>query len=175
MKTQVFEPLGMNDTLAESAKQPVPGRATFYFPRFGGDPRYGLHDMRELDLSCYAGAMVFLSTPSDLVRFGLAINGGKLLKPAIVEAFQTPQRLAKGESSGYGLGWDVEPVTLWGAQARAVGHDGRILGGTVASLWTFPERGLVVAITSNISYAETFALASKIAEAFVQRGERSIR
>jgi hypothetical protein len=37
----------------------------------------------------------------------------------------------------------------------------------VASLMTFRERGLVVAVMSNISYADTFALASSIARAFV--------
>ena len=32
--------------------------------------RYGLHVMHTRNLSCYAGSMAFLSTPSDLVRFG---------------------------------------------------------------------------------------------------------
>jgi hypothetical protein len=46
------------------------------FPRFAAEPRYGLHLMGEIDYSCYAGSSVFLSTPSDLVRFGMAINSG---------------------------------------------------------------------------------------------------
>jgi len=33
-------------------------------------------------------------------------------------------------------------------------------------LMTFPERGIVVAVTSNISYASTFAIGSRIAGAF---------
>ena len=109
---------------------------------------------------------VFLSTPSDLVRFGLAINGGKLLQPATVQLFQTSLRLPSGEETGYGLGWDLETVTLSGEQTRAVGHDGEVLGGTVASLMTFRERGIVVAVTSNTSYADTAALGLKIAEVF---------
>jgi hypothetical protein len=40
------------------------------------------------------------------------------------------------------------------------------LGGPVASLMTFRERGIVVAVTSNISYADTFGLALHVAEAF---------
>jgi hypothetical protein len=40
----------------------------------------------------------------------------------------------------------------------------------VASLMTFPERGIVVAVTSNISYADTFAIGSRIAEAFAAQG-----
>jgi CubicO group peptidase (beta-lactamase class C family) len=163
---RVFGPLGMRDTMADSAAKPVPDRVTFYFPRFAADPTYGLHLMRDLDYSCYAGASVFLSTPSDLVRFGMAINSGKLLQPATVELLQTSQRLASGEETGYGLGWDLETVTLAGEQTRVAGHDGDTLGGMVASLATFPEHGIVVSVTSNISYADTFSLAVKIAQAF---------
>jgi hypothetical protein len=47
-----------------------------------------------------------------------------------------------------------------------VGHDGESLGGMVASLMTFPEHGIVVAVTSNISYADTHAIAVSIAQAF---------
>jgi CubicO group peptidase (beta-lactamase class C family) len=170
MRKQVLEPLGMRDTEADSATEPIPNRATFYFPRFAADPRYGLHLMRPIDYSCYAGSSAFLSTPSDLVRFGMAINGGALLRPATVQLLQAPQRLASGEETGYGLGWDLETVALAGTPARWVGHDGTSLGGMVASLMTFPEHRIVVSVTSNISYAGTEALALKIAEAFAGQG-----
>jgi CubicO group peptidase (beta-lactamase class C family) len=166
MQEQIFEPLGMDDTRADSTREPIPDRATSYFPRFAADPRYGLHLMREIDYSCYAGASAFLSTPSDLVRFGMAINSGTLLQPATVQLLQTSQRLPSGEETGYGLGWDLETVTLAGEHTRLVGHDGESLGGMVASLMTFRERGLVVAVTSNISYADTFSIGLKVAEAF---------
>jgi serine beta-lactamase-like protein LACTB, mitochondrial len=166
MRKQIFEPLGMLDTMADSATAPSSDRATSYFPRFAAEPRYGLHLMRPIDYSCYAGSSAFLSTPSDLVRFGLAINGGKLLQPITVQLLQTPQRLASGQETGYGLGWDLETVALAGEQTRSVGHDGESLGGMVASLMTFPEHGIVVSVTSNISYADTPAIALKIAQAF---------
>jgi serine beta-lactamase-like protein LACTB, mitochondrial len=169
MRKRIFEPLGMDDTMAESATKEIPNRATFYFPRFAADPRYGLHLMRDIDLSCYAGSMAFLSTPSDLVRFGLAIHGGKLLQPATVQLLQTSQRLTSGKETGYGLGWDLENVTLAGEQTRVIGHDGESLGGMVASLMTFRDRGIVVAVTSNISYADTASIGLKIAEAFATR------
>jgi serine beta-lactamase-like protein LACTB len=153
----------------DSARRPVPGDVTSYFPRFSADPNYGLHVMRPLDLSCYAGSSVFLSTPSDLARFGMAVNSGKLLKPATVQLLQTPQRLASGRDTGYGLGWDVETVTLAGKQTRAAGHDGALLGGMAASLATLPEYGMAVSVVSNISYAETSALALKIAEVFAEQ------
>ncbi len=166
MRTQVFEPLAMEDTRADSATDKIPHRAAPYFPRYSADPRYGLDPTRDLDLSCYAGGIVFLSTPSDLVRFGLAMTGGTLLKPATVQLLQTSQRLRSGEQTGYGLGWDLETVTLAGTPTSMVGHDGDVLGGQVASLMTFRDRGLVVAVASNSSYADTFAVASKVADAF---------
>jgi CubicO group peptidase (beta-lactamase class C family) len=85
-----------------------------------------------------------------------------------VQLLQTSQRLSSGAETGYGLGWDVETVSLLGDETRAVGHDGESLGGPVASLMTLPERGIVVAVMSNISYAETFAMALQIAEAFAR-------
>ena len=105
----------------------------------------------------------------------MAINSGKLLQPATVQLLQTSQRLASGEETGYGLGWDLETVTLAGKQTRVVGHDGDSLGGMVASLMTFPEHGIVVSVTSNISYADTFSLAVKIAQAFAEQGRSPAR
>jgi CubicO group peptidase (beta-lactamase class C family) len=166
MQEQIFEPLKMDDTIADSSKESIPNRVTQYFPRYAANPRYGPDVMRPIDYSCYSGSSVFLSTPSDLVRFGMAINSGRLLQPATVQLFQTSQRLPSGQDTGYGLGWDLEDVTLAGRHAVAVGHDGESLGGPVASLMIFRDRGLVVAVTSNISYADTSGLALKVAEAF---------
>jgi serine beta-lactamase-like protein LACTB len=175
MQKKVFAPLGMNDTFPDSTTEPILDLATSYFPRFAGDPRYGPDLMREIDLSCYSGGGVFLSTASDLVRFAMAVNGGKLLQPATVELLQTSQRLRSGQETGYGLGWDLETVTLSGAQTRAVGHDGDVLGGTVGSLMTFREHGLVVAVISNTSYADTPAVALKIAQAFDEHSKSPAR
>jgi CubicO group peptidase (beta-lactamase class C family) len=175
MRKRVFKPLGLDGTTADSVTEPIPNRAAFYFPRFAADPRYGLHPMREIDYSCYAGSSAFLSTPSDLVRFSMAIAGGKLLKPATVQLLQTSQRLASGEETGYGLGWDLETVTLAGEPTRVVGHDGETLGGTVASLLTSPQHGIFVSVTSNLSYADTPAVALKIAQAFAEQRKSPAR
>jgi CubicO group peptidase (beta-lactamase class C family) len=175
MQKQIFDPLEMRDTVPDSTTEPVTNRALSYFPKFAADPRYGPDPMRDLNLSCYAGSSVFLSTPSDLARFGMAINGGKLLRPETVQRLQTPQRLPSGEETGYGLGWDLETVTLAGQEAQIVGHDGDLLGGRVASLMILRERRIVVAVTANTSYADTFALASRIAEVFSEQGPNPVR
>lgn len=167
MRTQIFEPLEMTGTRPDSAKEAISDRATFYFPRFGGDTRYGPELAREGDHSCLAGAAAFLSTPSDLARFGMAFGSGKIVQPATVEVLETPQLLSSGEHTEYGLGWKIETVPLAGAPARMASHGTRpdFIGGT-ASLLTFPERGLVVAVTSNTGFANTRSVALEIAEAF---------
>lgn len=175
MDKQIFEPLRMTHTDAESSTELIPDRATPYFPRFAADPRYGPDPMRPIDLSCYAGSSVFLSTPSDLVRFAMAINSAKLLQPATVKILQTSQRLASGQETGYGLGWDLETVTVAGKQPTVIGHDGDVLGGMVASLMTFPEYGIVVSVISNTSYADTSGVGSKIAQAFAEQGRSPAR
>jgi CubicO group peptidase (beta-lactamase class C family) len=170
MRSQIFEPLGMDDTRVDSASV-----ATYYFPRFAADPRYGPQEPSEVDYSCFAGSSAFLSTPSDLVRFGMAMNSGTLLQPATVHMLQTPQRLASGQETGYGLGWDLETVSLAGEPRQLVVHDGELRGGMVASFIMFPERGIVVAVTSNISFADTSAVALSIAQAFAEQARSPAR
>jgi CubicO group peptidase (beta-lactamase class C family) len=166
MRSQIFEPLAMRDTLPENWTEPIPNRATFYFPRFGADTRYGPESVREGDHSCWAGAAAYLSTPSDLVRFGMAMNGGTLIRPDTVRMLQTPQPLTSDELTRSGLGWWVETVTLGGSSTRLAGQkDERSIGGS-SSLITFPERGIVVAVMTNTTFADTWGLGLTVAQAF---------
>jgi serine beta-lactamase-like protein LACTB, mitochondrial len=175
MRNQIFDPVGMDGTTDDTDPEAATSRATYYFPKFAADPRYGPQPPDEVDYSCFAGSSAFLSTPSDLVRFGLAINSGKLLQPATVKLLQTSQRLASGQETGYGLGWDLETVPLAGEQRSLVVHDGELRGGMVSSFISFPERGIVVAVTANTSYADTASLALKIAEVFAEQANSPAR
>ena len=176
MDAQLFEALGMADTRPDSATELIANRATFYFPRFSADTRYGPESVREGDHTCYAGGSAFLSTPSDLVRFGMAVSGGKLLQPATVALLQTSQKLASGEETGSGLGWSLETIPIAGEPARMAGHGskGDFIGGT-AYLMTFPERGLVVAVSTNVSFADTKSVATGIAQAFAEHEKTPAR
>jgi CubicO group peptidase (beta-lactamase class C family) len=166
MRTQVFEPLGMADTTSDAGAALLTDRATFYYPRLSGDPAFGPEPATEVDYSCFAGAGGFLSTPSDLIRFGLALNGETLLQRSTIRKLRSPQLLASGEETEYGLGWMLDTVTLAGQQTQLASHASRTPLGGSASFLTFPERGLVVAVTSNISFANTTSIALKLAEAF---------
>jgi len=61
---------------------------------------------------------------------------------------------------------------LAGEPAQAAGHDGELLGRKVVSFMMFREAGVIVAVMSNSSFADTSALALKVAEAFAQPARR---
>jgi serine beta-lactamase-like protein LACTB, mitochondrial len=169
MRTQIFKPLGMTDTTFDSATEAIADRATSYYQRFNGDPRDGGELEARVDYSCFAGAGAILSTPSDLVRFGNAVGSGKLLQPDIVTKLQAPQLLTSGEWTAYGLGWMLETAQLGGAPTRLAGHASRTLLGGSTSFLTFPSRGIVVAVTTNISGKDTKSIALGIAQAFAEQ------
>ena len=170
LNERIFRPLGMPDTFKESVTNPPPDAATSYNPRFAANPVNGLRPLPKFDYSCHAGSNGFLSTPSDLVRFGMAINRGKLLRPQTVQILQTPQRLASGQQTSYGLGWDLKTLTLAGQQVLAAGHNGHFWVWEVSSLLTLPERGLAVAVMSNVSFEGTPSIAERVAQTFVVQG-----
>jgi CubicO group peptidase (beta-lactamase class C family) len=172
---KILRPLGMLDTFKEVVTSPPANAATSYNPRFAANPKYGLTPLPKFDYSCHAGSNGFVSTPSDLVRFGMAINRGKLLRPETVRILQTPQRLASGEQTSYGLGWTLKTVTMTGRPVQAAGHNGHFWVEEVASLLTFPESGLAVAVMTNVSFAGTPLLAEQIAQVFAEPGENPAR
>ena len=91
----------------------------------------------------------FLSTPSELVELAFALWGGELLERETLEKLWTPQRTKDGGVTEYGIGWYVSQDA---AGRRMVGHGGRSVGGTTL-FWLWPERGVVVALTANLSEA----------------------
>jgi serine beta-lactamase-like protein LACTB len=163
MRTKIFDPLGMAETTSDSAIESIPDRTTFYATGF-----LGLELAKRVDYSCFAGAGGFLSTPSDLVRFGLAIDSGKLLKPTTVSMLQSPQQLASGNETDYGLGWMLGTESLADEPARLAGHASRTIVGGSTSFLTFPDSGIVVAVTANLSFQNARSIAVNIAQAFAR-------
>lgn len=103
------------------------------------------------------------------------MNSGMLLQPATVTMLQTPQMLTSGKDTDYGLGWMLETVPLGGEPTRMASHASRSLLGASTSFMTFPERGLVMAVTSNTSYADTRSIALAIAQAFAEQARGQVR
>jgi hypothetical protein len=58
-------------------------------------------------------------------------------------------------------------VPLDNAETRMVGGDARLIEGVVGSLAAFSERKIVVSVLTNVSFADTPAIAHSIAQQFV--------
>ena len=159
LQREVLDPLEMRDTILDDPTGPVARRTSFYFPFAARDPSFGVEDTNDwVDNTCMQGAGALLSTPTDVVRFGLAILDGRLLRAETLRMLRTPLELVSGESTGYGLGWFVREISIGPASepTTVFGHEGSSVGGTT-SFVTLPEHGIVIATTTNVSFAKSLA------------------
>ena len=167
MQREVFDPLGMGDTVLDDRARPGAETTTFYWPFAARDPTHGIEDANNPDNTCIQGAAALLSTPSDVVRFGAAMLDGRLIRARTLDMLRTPLELESGESTGYGLGWFVRTVPF-GPEANTTifGHGGSSAGG-FTSFMTLPEHGIVVAVTTNVSMAKSLpSLSLRLAHIF---------
>ena len=166
MQREVFDPSGMRDTMLDDVLRPEARRTHLYWPFADRNTSYGVEHSNDADNSCIQGAGALLSTPSDVVRFGLAMLGGRLLRSETLDMLRTPLELESGESTGYGLGWFVRSAPLGQEETTIFGHGGSS-GGGFTSFLTLPAHGIVVAVTTNVSYAENLpSLSLRIARIF---------
>jgi serine beta-lactamase-like protein LACTB len=162
MDREVFTPAGMELTVPDLGNEA--GEVVKYDRAAFGTLRRG-HD---LDMSCPMAAGGFLSTPTELVRFGFAMLNRTVLDSATVDLFWTPQRLKSGAPTTYGYGWSIRNVSLGGKDegpnTRLISHGGAVIGGQ-ASLLILPDEDLVVAVMINGS-GEVSGLSMDIARFF---------
>ena len=166
MQREVFDPLDMRDTMLHDVLRPAARRTHLYWPFADRNTSYGVEHANDADNSCIQGASTLLSTLSDVVRFGLAMLGGRLLRSETLDMLRTPLELESGESTGYGLGWFVRSALLGQKETTIFWHGGSS-GGGFTSFMTLPEHGIVVAVTTNVSYAENLpSLSLRLAHIF---------
>jgi serine beta-lactamase-like protein LACTB, mitochondrial len=162
MDREVFTPAGMELTVPDLGEEA--GEVVKYDRAAFGT----LRRSQPLDMSCPMAAGGFLSTPTELVRFGFAMLNHTILDSATVARFWTPQRLKSGAPTTYGYGWQVRNVSLGakdeGPNTRMVSHGGSVIGGQ-ASLIILPDHDLVVAVMINGS-GDPSGLAIDIARYF---------
>ena len=147
LATQVFQPAGMVDTAVDTA-EPMPGRVAFYEGEAGRyTPSYPINSSYKIA----GGGMV--TTPSDLVRLGVALLGEDLLSAPAKRQLWTPLALADGRMNpeNYALGFRVDDSVRLLGEDRPVPilHHGGIQPGAAAFFVILPEHGIVVAAMSN--------------------------
>lgn len=108
----------------------------------------------------------FLCTADDLARFGFALVDKGYLKAPLLKTFTTPQSLADGTKTDYGIGFRSATDDFG---RNWIGHSGGSVGGT-SMLQIYPKEDLVVVTLINRSSANMDGLASKIANVLVTSG-----
>ena len=169
----VFEPLGMSSSVTDHTDSIIAHRTSFY-ERSGGGSSY--HTRQSgwqsatrtvlngpyTDNSNKAPGGGFLTTPTDLVRFGSAHLMPGFLKESTLQLLFAPQRTNSGEETSYGLGWQL------GEDSQGhptIGHGGGAVGGT-SQLLMHPDLGLVVALQVNLTDAGIGRAAREVAAIF---------
>lgn len=160
MDELVVRPLGLTATGLDVPEKVVDHRARPY-RRASGDV---LENENPVDNSYKWPSAGFLSTATDVARFGAAQLDGDFLKPETRALLFTSQKTVDGKETKVGLGWRI---TTSEAGRHFYHHGGAIEGGR-AFILLLPEGRVAVAILTNLTgarFAEDDAL--KLAELFL--------
>ena len=143
MRNRVWSPLKLIDTVADHTDYIIENRAAAYTRRADGR----LRNAPFVDNSYKWSSGGFLSTPSDLVRFGFGVFNSGIVTDETLKLLLAPPLLPDGSiaDQDYGLGWVAfAPDGAW------VGHTGGSVGGNTLFM-VHPEQNVVVAIACNLS------------------------
>ena len=141
----IFQPGAMRQSRVDDVHALIPNRSPGYAKTDAGTLRRASF----MDSSYKIPGGGWLCTVGDLVRFGLAVQNGTLLKPGTFRQM-TVARHVNGQNTGYGLGWIVD---RWGPGTPPlpglVWHGG-VQQGVTTNLYMYPDRHVVVAILANL-------------------------
>lgn len=159
MQQEVFDVLNMQLTVADQNDSIIVHRTSFY----AIDQNEIVKNAPYVDNSYKWAGGGFLSTTTDLVKFGTAHMAAGFLTDATLTEFTTSQALNNGESTGYGVGWSVNGE----GEIPGYGHGGGSVGG-ITSFKVYPEHGMVIVILSNSSNTRYGDIPGKLAQIFAQ-------
>ncbi len=137
---RVFAPLGMTRTRRNSVDDIIADRASGYVLS-GGALRNSPYLEPTLNDNADAG---LVSSAADLARWGAALDGDAVLRPATRAAMWTPATLADGSATDYGLGWQIGRVN----GHRLVFHNGS-RADTATFVGKYVDDGLTVVVLAN--------------------------
>ena len=162
LRTRIFVPLGMHDTLAYVAggREP-PHRAWGYSQAGDGVAGAGWTRTDQSSTSAVLGDGGIYSSIDDLARWDAALYDDRLLDEASRALAFSPHVEVAGEGydAQYGFGWRISGETLW--------HSGETIGfRNVIVRW--PRRRLAVVLLSNRNDPEPYRTALAIGALFMQ-------
>ncbi|GAA1385973.1 serine hydrolase domain-containing protein [Kitasatospora putterlickiae] len=125
IERRIIRPLGLRDTSMPGTSTVIPGpHAHGYVERPGGPA-----DVTLQNPSAYGPAGAGISSTRDLTRFNAALLGGRLLRPAELDAMK--QQVDTGQGFTYGLGLSRHPSAcgeFWGLTGGIAGYGTLVTG-----------------------------------------------
>lgn len=140
IRANIFEPLGMTHSLYGSFSAIVPDRASGYTRGEKG----GWENAPYLSMSQPYAAGSLMSNVDDMVKWDAAVSAGKLLAADSWTKAFTGYRLAGGQDSRYGFGWQLGSYE----RHEIVRHGGGIPGYSTYVL-RMPADHVYVVVLSN--------------------------
>lgn len=159
MKEHVFDPLGMNNTVPEWAREDIPHKTKFYIWHEAESKNV---EAPFVDNSYKWAGGGFIGTTEDLVRFGKAFFDYEYLDKETQHVLMDPQSTSDGETTNYGMGWS----TLTHNGNTWKGHSGGSVGGSTMFMIN-KEHNMVIAFAINRSSVGFSGLHFKLADAFL--------
>jgi CubicO group peptidase (beta-lactamase class C family) len=157
IEKQIFEPLGMTRSMYCNSAENVPRRANGYTVR-GGVIGRAPTNVHKWPFS--AGSLC--STAGDLMKWVIALHGGKVLSARSYQEMITPAKLNDGTPLRYGMGIAVGKD----AHGRTyIGHGGSISGFTAEAGWYPEAKVAVVVLVNNNGGSDAGDIAAELATA----------
>ena len=150
IKTRIFNPLNLTETLILNSPADVPfGLADSYWDRYGDGKIENISDYQITLTSCCKGTDGIIATANDMKIFIEALCSGKLMADSLLDQMTTflevPESARKQLGiSGYGL--DLMKVNV--SQDTWYGHFGNHIGSGAIALYN-PERKITLVVFEN--------------------------
>ncbi len=158
MQTEVFDALGMNNTVADHADREIANRTQFYQMRSGQAVVAPYVD----NSYKWAGGG-FIGTTEDLCKFGQAHMKEGFLRASTLKEWMKSQKTSDGKDTNYGIGWR----TFEQSSGKVFyGHSGGSVGGITYFLMHIPSE-TVLAITANVDPLNYEGIQFELMELFI--------
>lgn len=155
LRKLIFSPISMTSTTLDDSESIIPGRSRNYTHAKDGS----IHNAKSIDTSNRIPAAGLLSTASDLARFVIALQSGKLLSSNSLHQMWTEQSTSDGKRTSYALGWMIHDV----GGTSVVAHTGEQPGSS-SLLCVFPESQSAFVVLANTDAAGLWKWAGRVAE-----------
>ena len=153
IKTQIFDKLGMTNSLYGSMVDLIPNRASGY-----SETEDGYINGAYLSLTLPYAAGSLMSTTSDMLKWQNAISANTLIKESSLVKAISGSKLNNGEVLTYGYGWDSGNIN----GSRTIEHSGGIFGYSSNGIF-LPEENVYVIGLSNCDCGNVGTLTTNIA------------